>query len=425
MEESFLHFIWKFQKFRQKPLQTNEGIEISVFDPGTKNTDAGPDFKNARIQIGEILWHGHVEIHVAAADWKRHNHQMDQAYDNVILHVVWKNDEKAYRKDKSPIPTLELNGLVEDEIIFRYRELLRPENDILCKRFLPNVKKLTILGMLDNALARRLKTRSARIFRDVGLTDNNWEEIAWRLLTRNFGFKTNTEPFGELARSTPIKILKKELHSQFTIEAILFGQAGFLNDEPMDDYHERLQKEYNFKAHKYGLQRRLDYHQWKFLRLRPANFPTIRIAQISSLLSAHPNLFSLFSNYQNPKSLTIKLSVRQIDYWRTHYDFGKRSSSRLGVLGSSSIDNILINTVAPMQFAYGVHKDNEALKENALQLLNYIKPEKNSIIKKWIEAGMQVGSAFDSQALLEQYNEYCLNKQCLNCQVGAEIISSA
>lgn len=422
MEEAFLHFIWKFQQFDHSVLNTADGHPIDIFNPGFKNSDAGPDFKNAKIRIGEIVWNGNVEIHVNAADWRRHNHQKDPAYDNVILHVVWKNDEVVSRNDGTSLPALELEGLVSDVLIFRYRELLTPLEEILCRRYLPQVKPVTRYQMLDGALARRLEKRAQKIFREVGLTDQDWEEIAWRTIARNFGFKTNADAFTQLARSLPLKILKKEAHNQLTIEALMFGQAGFLEETPADEYQAKLAEEYVFKAGKYNLDRRLSRHQWKFLRLRPANFATVRIAQLASFIACHPNLFSLFVDHSTPKSLFRQIEIEQSSYWTKHYDFAKAAKSDIGSLGKSSIENIVINTVVPLLFSYGVHSDDEAMKEKAIRVLGEVKPEKNSIISRWVNAGMEVKSAFDTQALIDQYNSFCLKKQCLSCPVGAEII---
>lgn len=425
MEEAFLHFIWKFQQFDHSQLKSDDGMTIDIFEPGFKNTDAGPDFKNAKIKIGDIIWNGNVEIHVKASDWNRHKHQYDLSYDNVILHVVWSNDAEVCRQDGTVIPALELNELISEGILERYQRLLVPQDEILCTNFLEGINDLTKLSMLDNALARRLEIKSQKIFRDIGLTDHDWEEIAWQAIAQNFGFKTNSESFRDLAKSLPLKVLKKESNDIHTIEALLFGQAGFLDVNPVDNYQVSLKKEFEFKKKKYGLDQRLSRHQWKFLRLRPANFPTVRIAQLAVLVSTHPNLFSLFIDHSSIKSLIRILATEQSEYWKTHYDFSKKAKSPIGNLGQNSIENILINTVAPLLFAYGIHKDNDLMKDRAIELLSYLKPEKNHIINKWIAVGFQVKSAFDSQALIEQYNGFCKRKRCLDCQIGADIIRQA
>jgi hypothetical protein len=425
MEEAFLHFIWKYQQFIHNSMRTVNGLDISVFEPGYTNTDAGPDFKNAKIRIGEITWNGHVEIHVRASDWRRHNHQHDPAYENVVLHVVWDADEIVHRKDGTSIPALELNKLVDEKLLLRYRQLLIPESDILCQNHLAAISVLTKYSMMDNALARRLEAKANMIFRDIALTNHDWEEIAWRSLARNFGFKTNSATFRDLAKSLPLKILKKEADKVPVVEALLFGQAGFLDDGSADEYQKALKHEYAFKARKYGLEKKLGRHQWKFLRLRPANFPTVRIAQLAGLVSRQPNIFSLFVDHNSPRRLIKHLATEQSDYWLRHYDFGKKAKAKIGQLGRNSIENILVNTVAPLLFAYGIHKDNDELKEKATSLLGALKAENNSIIAKWRAAGFEVKSAFDSQALIEQFNEYCQKKQCLKCQIGADIIRLA
>jgi hypothetical protein len=277
--------------------------------------------------------------------------------------------------------------------------------------------------MLDSALARRLESRAQKIFREIGLTDLDWEEIAWRTLAGNFGFKTNADAFMQLAKSLPLKILKKEAHNPMTIEALMFGQAGFLEEAPADENQKKLSEEYVFKSGKYNLERRLSRHQWKFLRLRPANFATVRIAQLASFIARHPNLFSMLVDHESPAVLLKQLETEQSPYWKIHYDFAKAAQSRIGSLGRLSIENIVINTVVPLLFSYGVYRDDEAMKEKAMQVLTEIKPEKNnSIISQWKNAGMRVTSAFDTQALIEQYNHFCLKKRCLNCAVGVEII---
>lgn len=424
MEESFLHFIWKFQHFERQDILTDSGLRVSVFEPGHKNSDAGPDFKNARIRIGEIVWSGHVEIHVNASDWNRHRHQDDPAYNNVILHVVWKNDSESRAQDGNAIPVLELKNRIPHSLLARYRALLTPETEILCAGQIGNVRQITVYNMIDQALARRLQTRAQAIFREIGLTNQDWEEIAWRMLAKNFGFKTNAETFLHLAKSIPVKILKKESHDLIAIEALLFGMAGFLDGQPVDEYQERLTREYVFKSKKYNLEQRLSRHHWKFLRLRPPNFPTIRIAQLAGFVAGNSGLFTLFiDQVKSPDHLKL-LAMSQSEYWHRHYDFGLKSKVSIGQLGRQSIENIVINTIAPLLFAYGWHQDNEQMKEDAAQLLTLLKPEKNSIISKWQSAGVKAKSAFDTQALIEQFNQFCIKKQCLNCPVGVEIIRS-
>ncbi len=424
MEESFLHFIWKFQYLNSREIKTDSGQKITVLHPGYHNSDAGPDFNNAKIKVGEIIWNGSVEIHINAKDWNRHNHQHDKAYENVILHVVWKNDESIVRNDKSTISALELKNIVDEQLVLNYYKLFEPGNDILCSRFLERTKPITAYSMLDKTLAQRLEAKSEKIFREIALTGNDWEEITWRMLCGNFGFKTNAIPFFELGKSLPLKILKKEVPNLKTLEAILFGQAGFLEEESNDPYFAELKNEYQFKQKKYKLDRRLDKHQWKFLRLRPANFPTIRIAQLAALISSQGNLFSFFMDYDSIPKLKSSLAVEQSSYWIKHYNFEKEFKSQAGRLGVSSIENILINTVAPLLFAYGIHKGCEELKEKSMELLASINPESNSIIKKWKISGLAIKTAFDSQASIELYNEYCLRKRCLNCAIGTEIIST-
>ena len=424
MEEAFLHFVWRFQYFNSKNLTSHDGQRILILNPGTTNNDAGPDFKNCKIRIGSITWNGNVEIHIEARDWIRHHHQNDPAYDNVILHVVWKNDIPVKRRDLTIIPTLELKGRIEEELLLNYRQLMQPKIDIFCKPFLPRINSLLVLNMREKALVQRLEKKASLIFRELGMVNGDWEEVTWRVLCKNFGFNTNAFPFKELGKSLSFKILKKESHQLVTIEALLFGMAGLLQSEIDDSYFKRLKKEHHFKMKKYKLERRLDEHQWKFLRLRPANFPTIRLAQLASLVAMKKNIFYLFTDFNDPKELKNNLILNQSEYWKTHYRFGVKSKSKIGQLGISSIENIIINTVSPLRFTYGIHKDSEELKDKSMALLQSIGKESNSIIKKWSDLGVEVSTAFDSQAFLELYNEYCLKKRCLNCAIGVDIVNS-
>ncbi len=424
MEEEFLHFIWRFQQFNSRSLHTDSGQKITVLHPGVKNKDAGPDFKNAKIKIDDIVWNGNVEIHINAKDWYHHNHQNDAAYDNVILHVVWKNDASIQRSDNTVIPTCEVKNLVDNHLIFNYKKLTEPNHDILCREFIGKIRPITIYSMQEKALAQRLEARAEVIFREITLTNNDWEEIAWRMLCKNFGFKTNAHPFEELGKSMPLKILKKEAQRLKIIEALLFGQAGFLEEEVDEGYFMELKQEYRFRKKKYSLERRLDKHQWKFLRLRPANFPTVRIAQLAALITSQKNIFSFFIDTKSVRELRKGLTITQSDYWRNHYNFGLVSKNQLGQFGLSSMDNIIINTAVPLLFAYGIYKDQEELKETALKLLTSVKPEINSATKKWISLGMEVQSSFDSQAFIELFNQFCKKKRCLNCSIGAEIIKA-
>lgn len=425
MEESFLHFIWKFQLLNSRELQSDAGQEIVVLHPGNQNTDAGPDFSNAKIKIGDIIWNGNVEIHINSKDWYRHNHQSDDSYYNIVLHIVWKNDASIKRKDKTIIPTLELKKLVDHKLILKYNQLFVPGDEILCHQFIESVKSITILNMLDKTLAQRLEKKSTIIIRQISMTNGDWEEISWRLLCGNFGFKTNAYPFEELAKSLPFKILKRESLQENAIEALLFGKAGFLEECIEDSYFKELKMNYVFLQKKYKLERRLDKHQWKFLRLRPGNFPTVRIAQLAKFVANHKSLFSFLINYSTIKELKNGLNTIQSTYWQEHYNFGVSAKSHVGKLGSSSIDNILINTVAPLLFAYGIYKDKVDLKEKAMELLASVKPEINSITKKWKALEFDIKSAFDSQALIELYNEFCKKKRCLNCSIGVDIIKSS
>lgn len=421
MNEAFLHYLWQFQQFEKSSLQTLSGEKISVLKTGILNTDAGPDFTNSRLQINEIEWVGNVEIHIKSSDWQLHKHQNNEAYNNVILHVVWENDQAITRQDGSLIPTIELKSITDIQLFDKYKHLIDNQAIIPCKEHFLDVSNLSKFAILDKVLAIRLQQKAQIVEQIFEQNKGDWEETAYQLLARNFGFKLNSETFLRLAQNLPLKVLQKHRDNLTQIEAMIFGQAGLI--EKVDDYSEKLSQEYDFFATKFSLKSsQLNSHEWKFLRTRPANFPTIRIAQLARLITQQQSFFSLFTQTNLIEDLRNALKIEQSHYWQEHYNFGKNASKKLVGLGRDSINNILINTVIPLLAFYSEKTDNQELMTRCVNFLEALPAEENHITEMWEGLGLTIKTAFDSQASIELYNNYCTQKRCLQCNVGIEIL---
>jgi hypothetical protein len=423
MQESLLHYIWQFQYFDKRDLKTSSGESVTVFHPGFRNTHAGPDFSQARIKIGDLEWIGNVEIHIHASGWKDHHHDQDAAYDNVVLHVVWKEDAAVSRKDKTSLPTLELAGRVDDNLLLRFNSIFLNPETIPCASSLSDVNPLIKLSMVEKALMSRLETKSKIVFKMLADSGNDWEEVCYQLLCKNFGFKVNADPFLMLAKNLPYKVIMKHGDKLLQIEALLFGQAGMLDERIDDDYFKLLKREHTLLSQKFGLEsRKLNKAQWRFLRLRPANFPTIRLAQLAAILHVQKNIFSKFTDATSYKTLVNVLTAQQSAYWVNHYLFGKTIEEKIPGLGKSSIDNVIVNTVVPLMVAWSRSRDDQEGVDRAVQILHDVTGEENMITRKWTSFGLKPKNAFDSQALIELYNNFCLRRKCLDCSIGASLI---
>ena len=425
MQEAFLHFIWQYQYFDKNNLCTTKKQQIEIFDQGFLQTNAGPDFSQSRIKISEILWSGNVEIHVKSSAWLQHHHDEDKAYDNVILHVVWENDRDIYRTDGTALPVLELKERIDVMLIDRYEKLISQPTKILCESQYSQVDSLTKLTMWEKALMNRLERKAQEMNTLHNKLGGNWEEVAYRFLFRNFGFKTNAEAFILLAKSIPLKHIHKHANSLLQVEAMLFGQAGFLEKEEGDSYYLQLKGEYSFLAKKYQLETlKMNEYQWKFLRLRPANFPTLRLAQLASILVNLKNVFSTILNTSSFDQLFNLFSQPTSKYWNTHYHFSKISKQKVKKIGEASVENVIINTVVPILVAYGKIYQEQQYVERAIDFLQELRPEINNITTQWKSMDQPVKSAFDSQAGIELHNEFCLRKRCLSCNIGVRLLTS-
>ncbi len=422
MDEAFLHFVWKFQKFHSQNLITATGEQLHIFQPGIHNHDSGPDFSESRIKIGDLEWSGHVEIHIKSSDWEHHGHSNDVAYDNVILHVVWQHDKEIARMNGSLIPTLELNKLVDQQLIIDYKNYLSQPEDILCHAHLKNLPDLIWNTNLDAMLARRLEQKAERILKKAKELNYDWEELAYITLSRNFGFSLNAEAFERLADSLPLKFIHKHSDQPIQIQAMLFGQAGFL-DGINDDFQKELSTEYSFLKSKYQLD---GFHRahWKFGKMRPTNFPSVRLIQLSGILQKTTKLFSTFSELSSLRELKRIFQLDLSDYWSDHYDFGKPLKRGTNQIGIKSVENLIINSVVPIMAAYSIHTDQPGMMDKAITFLEQLPAEFNRYTRKFEQHGRTPSSAFDSQALITLYKDFCSRKKCLNCAVGTAIFQS-
>jgi hypothetical protein len=423
MKEDLLQFAWLYKLYSQVDLLTDTNERIEVIDPGQLNHDSGPDFFNAKVIIDSTLWVGNIEIHTFSSDWVKHKHNTNKQYNNVILHVVHYNDLPTLNEQGIRIPTLEmqLSSTLTDE----YNSLLMQETAIPCGKNLHKIKEIYLVSWLTSLLYEKLEKKYNLICDLLLRNQNNWNETFYMLLSRNFGFGINNEPFELLAKSLPLNIILKHADNPFQIEALLFGQAGFL-DEMLneDDYYNLLHTEYLFLAKKYKLFP-LEKHVWRFLRLRPNNFPTVRIAQLCNLLTQQQGLLSKILEAKTLKQMHTLLTAEAKDYWTSHYRFNvsPKSPDNTKHLGDTSKTLIVLNTIVPFLFAYGKTTGNDTYINRSLTLLEDIKPERNSIINKWIKHNITPENAFQSQALIYLYNNYCNVKKCLSCQIGHQILT--
>ncbi|MCF2519012.1 DUF2851 family protein [Dyadobacter sp. CY351] len=425
MNEDILSFIWRFQYFANEALCTDEGSQLSILRTGHRNANAGPDFSEARVNIEDCQWVGSIEIHVKSSDWFLHNHETDPAYETVILHVVWENDRPIIRHDGTLLPTLTLKNIVNQSVLERYATLQDETETIPCASMFAQVHDIQKYGMLDRVLLERLDRKAALVMDLLSNNNNDWEETAYQWLGRHFGFKLNDAPFARLTEIVPWKIIRKHREKVNQIEALLFGCAGLIPTDSNDPYIRQLRAEHQFLSAKYGLKdQQMNGHEWKNLRMRPAGFPTVRLAQFARLLHKNGNLFPEIISAQSFSNLQGMFQIEQSDYWQDHYLFGKKSKGKVPFLGKDSANLLIVNGAVPLLVAYAKHRQQPELLEKAIYWLSEIGAEKNRITREWEILGMNVKTAADSQALIEWYNNYCTFRKCLECTVGATLVRS-
>jgi Protein of unknown function (DUF2851) len=417
MNERLFQYIWQFRYFNERNLLTIAGEPIKILHPGKLNTNQGPDFLDARILIDDTIWVGNIELHIRSSDWKLHQHSNDINYKNIILHVVWQHDIEL----DLAFPTIELNDRIAKPLLSKYDELMNEAELIPCSRNLHRVEPIIWSAWKERLLVERLEDRFELISGHLQKTNNHWEEVFWWLLARNFGVKVNTDAFEKIAQSIPLSLLAKHKQQLHQTEALLFGQAGLLTGDFSESYPILLQKEYRFLQSKYKLVPvGLPLH---FLRMRPSNFPTVRLAQLAMLVHNSLHLFSKTREAGQLKEVKDMFSVTANDYWHYHYTFEEVSAYKEKNLGAQMIDAILINTVVPVLFAYGHYNNEEQYKLKALEWLEQIEAERNTITNAYAKIGVINKTAFDSQSLIQLKSAYCSKKRCLECAVGNRILN--
>ena len=420
MNEVFLQFLWHNGLFGDKFAIATSGEPVEIIQVGEQNTDSGPDFVNARIRIGNTLWVGNVEIHQKSYDWFRHGHHTDPAFDNVILHVVLEHDTEVRRPDGEIIPSVILD--VDKALLNRYLALMNNRRWIPCQDFFPAVDGLVVDLWLNKLMIGRIEQKAEDILSALRQQQNDWDEVFYQKLARSFGYGINTGPFELLAKRLPLRLIAKHRDQLIQIEAMIFGQAGFLEKKSMDDYHEQLRKEYAFLKKKYSLTS-MAPHLWKHLRLRPVNFPSVRMAQFAALLHQHEFLFEQILKTEDVNTFHPLLFIPPSPYWQHHYDFGKPSKRPVKGLGEEMRNIIIANLFVPFVYLTGKQKNRPGLQEKAVQWLECMPPENNTVTRRWETLGVNNRNASVSQALIHLKKEYCDHRRCLACQVGKAIIA--
>ena len=429
--EELLHYVWKHKLLPIHPLRTTDGREVEVIDTGLYNRNAGPDFFNAKVKIDGTLWVGNVEIHQRSSDWYVHHHDHDAAYNNVILHVVSIANMEVTTADGKHLPQLQID--IPEEVARNYDELRIADHYPPCYRIIPEMSRLTIHAWMSALQTERLEQKTQAIVKRVEQCEGSWEAAYFMTLARNFGFGINGDAFETWARQLPLQAAGHHRDDLFQVEALFLGQAGLLNEDAIPEryrdaakgegHFDRLRNEYKYLAHKFSLQP-IDARQWRFLRLRPQNFPHVRLSQLAMLYYKRRSGLSQLLDCTTIDKAKELLTTEATEYWKNHYSFGSESPFSQKKLSASSQSLLLINTAVPMLFAYGRHHGNEALCDRAFDFLEQLKPERNHIVSMWQQCGLDVETAGDSQALIQLKKEYCDRKKCLQCRIGYAFLSA-
>ena len=427
--EALLQYAWKHKMFPLKPLETTDGLPVEVIDTGLQNADAGPDFFNAKVKIGGTVWIGNVEIHEKSSYWTAHGHDRDAAYDNVVLHVASVIDADVVTAAGRRVAQVRMD--VPPGVTENYAALLREDRYPPCYAVVPTLGRLAAHGWMSRLLAERLEQKTAAIARRAELCGGDWESALFVTMARNYGFGVNGDAFERWAMSVPLSAAARHRDDLFQIEALFMGQAGLLCPDAVperyraeavaDDYFGKMRAEYEYLAHKFGLNP-IDWRAWKFLRMRPQNFPHIRLSQLARLYHSRRADLSRLAECASAEQMRALLRTEVTPYWETHYTFGPASGRRRKALSAASLDLIVINTAAPMLFAYGRHRRDEALCARVFDILAQLKAEDNHIVRLWRQCGLEADNAGDSQALIQLKREYCDRKECLRCKIGYEYL---
>lgn len=422
MKEDFLHYVWRYKKFDFSSLLTSSGENLTIEDVGSYLENAGPDFFNGQITIDGQKWAGNIELHLKSSDWYLHHHEKDPAYENVILHVVWEHDVDIFRKNNIEIPVLILKDYVSIDLINNFQILTAPKSWIYCGNQIQDVDSFTYSNWLERLFIERLERKQKTIDEQFLKLNKDWEAVLFCLLAKNFGLNTNGMAFLDLAENIPFSIIRKESADAINLEALFFGFCGLLDGDREDLYYKELQNRFGYLV----LKHQLDFKRTvplQFFKLRPDNFPNIRLSQLAQLFAKNQQLFSDCVKVKTMKEVARILDVATSEYWQTHYTFDKVSPKRIKKLSTSFIDLVMINTIVPLQFAYFRSRDEE-IQEGLIEMMHQIKPESNVIIDKFKELGLSVTNAFETQSLLQLKNEYCNLKKCLSCAIGIQLLNT-
>ncbi|PIE99875.1 MAG: hypothetical protein CR994_08925 [Maribacter sp.] len=423
MGEDLLHFVWKYRMLQLQELATDQNEPLVIVDVGSHNHRSGPDFFNAKVRIDGQLWAGNVEVHVNASDWYAHRHEEDANYDNIILHVVWHDDMAIYRRDRTKIPTLELKKYIPKDILVNYRRLFdkRSTKFINCENDISSLDAFTMKNWIERLYIERLEQKSVFIQSLLEDSKNDWEKVAFMLLLKNFGLNINGQSFLSIAQTLDFSIVRKLQDKKHQLESVLFGLGGLLDHkDTMDGYLVSLRHEYTYLSTKFDLVQD-GVQRPEFFRLRPSNFPTIRLSQIANLYERHRNLFQKLMNADNLEELYTVFEISASRYWDDHFTFGKKSRKSTKKLTRPFIDLLIINTVLPLRFCYDRHRGKDAVAV-IFRIMGNIKKEDNAVLKKFDTLGLEMGTAFDSQAVLQLYNSYCTKNKCLQCAIGSGLL---
>nr|WP_297784761.1 DUF2851 family protein [uncultured Allomuricauda sp.] len=423
MREDLLYFIWRHNKLPTKQLWTGNGETIVIVNPGTQNRLAGPDFFNSKIEIDGQLWAGNVEMHLKSSDWYVHDHQTDENYNNVILHVVWEDDIAVFRKDGSQIPTLEVKQFISDKLLKSYQDLVENSRPsfINCEWDLKEIDSFLVETWLNRLYIERLENKSKLIFDLLEVSKNDWEAVLFIMLAKNFGSKVNGQFFLERAQQLDFSLIRKMTNEPLQLEALLFGHFGLLNVSDCTDTHYlQLKQEYGYLVHKFGLNQ--DQTKPEFFGLRPLNFPTVRISQLVNLYKGTHSIFSKLMNLNKMEEIYQFFEIYTAPYWEDHYTFGKVSKKRMKKLSKKFVDLVVINTLMPLKFCYAKHVGKD-WDEELVELVSQIDKESNSIIENFGKIGAKTRNAMESQAQLELYNKYCIKNKCMQCAIGTQLLN--
>ena len=421
LKEDFLYYLWQTKNFDTSQLTTQRNEKLKIISWGNKNYDSGPDFTQVKLQIDDILWAGNIEMHIYSSDWTKHKHQHDDAYKNVILHVVYKHDEEIYTSEGLSLPVLELKDRISPCVMKNYLSLMNHDSGIPCERLLEKVNLEKFRIWQERLIIQRLERKTNELNKLYQELNSDWDEMCYRLVFKYLGGKVNAEACLHLASVMPLKIIQKNLTNRDIVEALLFGQAGFLQANYTDDYFDKLKREYAYQKTKYGLVP-MNPVQWKFSRMMPAGFPSLRIAQMAGLLYCKNSFLQYFLEHEELEDYYRFFETDTNEYWRNHFNFGHQSSRVSAAPGKDIIHIILINAICPILFFYGMQTCDENYKEKAIRLLEQIPAENNKITRKFKSLGIDSNKSIDSQALIELKTNYCDKKNCLQCAIGLELL---